>query len=295
MEHTHHPDVGKIIKFGNYEWLILDVQDNKALIITRYLCWKEEYNKKYQDVTWETCTLRKYLNSEFLQKFTAEEQKKIIETEINNPDNLWYGTSGGNNTIDKVFLLGIEEIEKYFGGNDYTEIRRKDLKVKRDYYKIGCEYEYTDDASGCWLSDDYNIDRIAAGKSFESESWWLRTPGDAKRAVSVGANGDIDIKGSDVSRSYFSCPNYRPALWLNGYSELLETGKVLSEEYAIERKLRHKFPQIAEYCCWHSEGYVYFKYSETKKVPYNDDFEIWKEYRTKADGSGELELVSKSN
>jgi ankyrin repeat protein len=64
--------IGATIAFGNYKWRILDVQGGRALILTEDIIEKRRYNEKDEFVTWKTCTLRKYLNGEFLQKFTSE-------------------------------------------------------------------------------------------------------------------------------------------------------------------------------------------------------------------------------
>jgi len=57
---------------------VLDVQGDKALMITKDVIEKRPYNVQDTDVTWETCDLRKYLNGEFLQKFTEEERGKMF-------------------------------------------------------------------------------------------------------------------------------------------------------------------------------------------------------------------------
>ena len=99
------------IPFGPCEWRVLDVQNDKALILSENIIEKCKYNEEKTDVTWETCTLREYLNDEFLQKFTGEQQRRIVETRITNNDNLWYGYNlwdgmkGGNDTTDKIWTI----------------------------------------------------------------------------------------------------------------------------------------------------------------------------------------------
>lgn len=69
-------------------------------------------------MTWENCTLRNWLNGAYLSSaFSSDEQARIVETSISNPDNSKYGTDGGNNTNDKVFLLSMDEVNKYFTSN----------------------------------------------------------------------------------------------------------------------------------------------------------------------------------
>lgn len=97
----------QIIKFGRYpqknqendqkqdiEWLVLDKKDGKALLLSQYALDVMPYNDKYERVTWETCTLRKWLNHNFLNvAFTEAERMKI---------------SGD------VQLLSVKEANRYF-------------------------------------------------------------------------------------------------------------------------------------------------------------------------------------
>ncbi|MCL1909109.1 MAG: DUF6273 domain-containing protein [Holophagaceae bacterium] len=109
------------LQFGSYKWRVLEVQGNRALMITEDVIEQRKYHGTYTDVTWETCDLRKYLNGDFLQKFSRDDQKLIAETKIQNPDSPEYGTDGGVDTVDKVFLLSIIEAEKYSGGGSTSD------------------------------------------------------------------------------------------------------------------------------------------------------------------------------
>jgi len=191
------------LQFGDYMWFVLDVQNDKALLITEDIIEKRSYNDAWTGVTWETCGLRKYLNGKFLQKFTKEDQRKIVETQISNPDNLWYGTPGGWNTFDKVFLLSLEEVDRYFGNSgDYQNKRRKG-------YEHG---KWVTTNNGWYLSNAHDGDRAA---KFGNEAcwWWLRSPGSiGSRAADVAGSGDVYIIGGDV---IVASGGVRPALWLN--------------------------------------------------------------------------------
>ncbi|MCL2198307.1 MAG: DUF6273 domain-containing protein [Defluviitaleaceae bacterium] len=82
-----------IVSFGIYDWRVLAVQDNKALLLSENIITSRPYHFEYTDIVWEDCTLRHYLNNDFRNTFSAEEKEHIIDHEI--------------------FLLSIEEIEKY--------------------------------------------------------------------------------------------------------------------------------------------------------------------------------------
>lgn len=108
--------VGDKISFGCYDWRVLDIQNNVALIITECIIEQRAYHDAYKDITWVDCSLRKYLNVEFYNKFDAIDKTRIIPVLNKNPDNQWYGSKGGEDTQDRIFLLSIEEaVCQYFG------------------------------------------------------------------------------------------------------------------------------------------------------------------------------------
>ena len=195
--------VGSIIKFGGMDWRVLNVQGKRALIITENIIELRRYNVELKEVTWETCTLRKYLNGEFYAKFTKEDQGRIAETKISNPDNLWYGTKGGNDTTDKIFLLSLEEADKYFGNSgDYINKIRKEHK----------DGKWVPANDGYGFSNENDSGRIAKYND-KALWWWLRSPGySSKIAVLVYVDGTVYVHGSDVSNGNLGL---RPALFLN--------------------------------------------------------------------------------
>jgi len=196
------PKIGSIIPFGSYKWRVLDARGGEALIITEDAIENRPYNEKYTAVTWKTCDLRKYLNNEFLKKFTKKQQGRIIETTNYNPNNLWYGTKGGNDTRDRVFLLSLEEADKYFGNSgDYLNKMRKG-------YEGG---KYIADKNGFAFSNNHDRDRVA-GYGSKACWWWLRSPGGSSYgAVHVYDDGIVYVNGNSVS---YGLGGVRPALWL---------------------------------------------------------------------------------
>ncbi len=101
--------VGDKIVFGRYEWRVLDIQMDVALIIIEDIVEKRPYHDVYKDITWADCQLRKYLNGAFYNKFNETDKSRIISVTNKNLDNPWYGTSGGADTQDSIFLLDIED------------------------------------------------------------------------------------------------------------------------------------------------------------------------------------------
>lgn len=201
------PTVGNIVTFGEYvqdyfavngkvaiEWIVLDVQEDKALLISRYCLDSASYHYTQDDVTWETCSLRTWLNETFFDDaFGPMEQQMIENTTLVNPNNQKKGTAGGNDTTDKVFLLSANEVKTYFTTDD----ARMCAPTK---YAIAQHAQVS--SKGSVTADGY-----------APCCWWVRTPGfSSMEAVYVYYDGQIDYDGVLVTNFGFSV---RPAIWVN--------------------------------------------------------------------------------
>ena len=166
------PDVGELVEFGYYDqdndpgngkepitWQVFEKKNGTLTLISLYALDCRPYNEEYGDVTWKTCTLRKWLNGEFLDDaFTAKQQERIKQVKVPAEDNPNYGTEAGSDTKDKVWLLSLSELERVF---PYDDVR-------------ACQPTDTAFAHGAWRRNGYFCD------------WWLRTPGeDQSRASCV--------------------------------------------------------------------------------------------------------------
>jgi len=119
--------VGNTLEFGGYSWLILQNYGDHVLVISAdVLEERHAYHSEFEfddddveageiegDVTWERCTLRKWLNEKFFSTFTQMEQEKILLANLKNFGNPVYGTDGGNDTYDRIFMLCIDDVERY--------------------------------------------------------------------------------------------------------------------------------------------------------------------------------------
>lgn len=223
--------VGDYVTFGRYEqdnilengpepieWLVLDIKDGKAFLLARYGLDRHQYHvEKFIDgdikkpivVTWETCEMRSWLNTTFMDAaFSLEEQEDIVATKITNPDGK-HGTDGGNDTIDMVYLLSNEESIKYFGEAVYVD------------KEIGWQNE-----KSCTTPTEYakaqgveakNIKKWYAGNC----EWWLRTPGQGTNWASMmGTNGGLITGGRYVTGGLA----VRPVIWIDLESDCV--GKV---------------------------------------------------------------------
>ena len=113
---------GDLVSFGeikDYDWRVLEKDGDELLLLMSHAEKHMEtrngaYNDKLADVTWADCSLRKWLNGQFLQEeFTDEERAMIVLQKCENPDNQTYGTDGGEDTEDYVTLLTPEMYEKH--------------------------------------------------------------------------------------------------------------------------------------------------------------------------------------
>ena len=225
-------NIGEYVTFGHYEqdnnldngkepieWKVLDKKDGRALLISKYGLDCKRYNETNTHVTWETCTLRSWLNSDFLKEAFSSSEKSAIPTVIlSNPDNPSYGTEGGNDTQDQVFLLSLQEMQQYFDlSYTWTDIdgNYHDLTGYKDtiggskevfilstaYAKAQKGYRY-----------DYEPEYDSEGK--KADMWWLRSPGYSRRHATFvhKESGAVTTFGNYVDYSLYVV---RPALWVN--------------------------------------------------------------------------------
>ncbi|MBQ7348014.1 MAG: TIR domain-containing protein [Clostridia bacterium] len=194
--------VGDCILFGSYEqdnntqngrenieWLVLETKDNKVLVVSKYALDRQPYNEHNAKITWETCTLRKWLNNEFINTAFSDSEKTAILTVTVSADKNTVGTSDpGNATQDKVFLLSITEANKYFSSDS-------DRK---------CDVTTYAEARETYSSDGM---------------WWLRSPGEIQYVASTVYNsGSVNKFGKYADDSLA----IRPALWIDLEGEMFQ-------------------------------------------------------------------------
>ena len=189
-------ETGDVIQFGGNDWRVLDVQGDKALILSDRVMTVRGYHTASTAITWAECDIREYLNGQFIDDtFTTAEKAMIAETRNLNKSNQWNNTAGGIDTIDKVFLLSIEEVVQYFGDSGQLSNKPNDTS---------------------YIDDEYNSRRIALGKDNDTACWWwLRSPGViSDSAASVSTDGSVGV-GLGWSSRVSAVGGVRPALWLN--------------------------------------------------------------------------------
>lgn len=98
-------------------WLVLEKHDKKMLVICNLRIWSESYNDSDEETTWETCSLREWMNDVLFEECFSDDEKNIIlSTKVSNHNDITYGEksySQGNDTVDKLYLLNMKEFNKY--------------------------------------------------------------------------------------------------------------------------------------------------------------------------------------
>lgn len=200
-----------IVKFGEYEqdnnlkngkepieWIVLDIQGNKALLLSRYGLDAKPYNEKSESVSWETCSIRKWLNGEFLSTaFSEENSAAILLTDVDNSDfqgfKKWK-TSGGNNTKDRIFLLSYAEANKFLG------VMYDDKNIKPRVQPTAYAR-----AKGAYVSELYKTE-----DGNYTAHWWLRSPGnDMVHSAFVNTDGTLFAFNVQYNKAVI-----RPAFWI---------------------------------------------------------------------------------
>ena len=170
------------------EWQVLAVEDDIALLTSKYVLEVMPFNDSMDDVYWKTCSLRSWLNGEFYDTaFTESEKAGIAEAELENPDTSMSAMLTGKArddeiTNDKIFVLNQNEALQLIADNAARKAE-------------GTAYETANDP------------HAEGGFS----PWWLRSRGDSSSYFAfVGNDGVVYSHGSKMIHPY----GVRPAmLW----------------------------------------------------------------------------------
>ena len=203
------------------KWRVLKNADGQLFLLSDQNLDVFQYHTEYESVTWETSTMRSWLNGygaaqntgsdngidytsdNFINTaFSDGEQGAIVDTTVVNDDNPDYNTEGGENTNDKIFLLSVDEA-------------RNSSYFADDNSRKGTNTAYVADGGKI----DGNMFGVGA-----ADYWWLRSPGDyGFIAAIVYGYGGVDSRGSSVS---YVSRAVRPAFNLNLNSVLFTSAAV---------------------------------------------------------------------
>lgn len=184
----YHRAKKSYFKYEPIKWRVIKCENGEALLLSDIVLDKQKYNKRLKKVTWEKSTLRKWLNKKFMNRaFSSSEQEAIRTTKVINEDNYYYKTDGGNDTLDKIYLLSLSETDE-----------AKETEEAKEYGftdSYGMTIKYSNYAD----LDDYQY-------------WWLRTPGEKNiSAAAVDMSGKAYGGGGESDMEL----GIRPVLHLN--------------------------------------------------------------------------------
>ncbi len=172
------------------EWLVLARDGDKALLLSKYALDHQSFMPFYEPVTepftWESCSLRQWLNSTFLNAaFSAEEQRRLLTTTVITAPGGRKGSENPFTTEDRVFLLSDTEVYAYFSSEAAT---------------------VTDYTAYALSEDPWAGNATAPAPAI----WWLRTTDGGNHPDSVYTRGGV----GEGARSYEG-EYVRPAIWVD--------------------------------------------------------------------------------
>lgn len=171
------------------EWLVLDRDGDRALLLSKYALDYQSFMPFYEPVTepytWESCSLRRWLNGTFLNAaFSADEQQRLLTTTVITSPGSFHRENGPVTTEDRVFLLSNTEVYAYFASEAATAA------------------EYTAYA----LSENPWPGSAATPGPAD---WWLRTTDGYDHPDGVYADGRVGEGARAYEGEYV-----RPAIWI---------------------------------------------------------------------------------
>ena len=214
------------VYFGNYvqsgsgkdpvKWWVLENDGNQLFLLSEQNLDAYRYHNTETDITWAQSDIRAWLNDTVNgfagDAFSAGELAAIPQTDVVNDNNPEYGTAGGENTKDRVFLLSIAEATNtaygFTDNYDNTDTREA----------TNTAYVASGGKTGTSLMS-------GAGKI---DLWWLRSPGYSQSSAAfVNSIGNVISYGGGV---YNFAVAVRPAFKINLSSVLFtsaaEGGKI---------------------------------------------------------------------
>ena len=239
-------NVGDTVTFGTYEqdndtsngaepieWTVMDVEEDRAYLLSRYVLDAAPYNVRQRSVTWKSCTLRRWLNTDFYETaFSDEDRGLIAATRLKNKGYTLSFIPGGCDTTDKVFIPDLTEIGRYYGYNELTITLTDDgldTTGGKDAFRpelaaAATPYANTKDemSSRSSVIDEGDYERILKDRGYDSDiigtegtDWWLRTPGSfsvfRRKSAYVSSPCLILERGPDVEKVL----GIRPALYVS--------------------------------------------------------------------------------
>ena len=200
LEEGAKPKVGDTIQFGGYDWIILDVQEGKGLIISKdiiaLLPFDDSFidgGSNYRPIAWKDCSLRNWLNDYFYFSFGDGLREVIVPCNLQSEE-----------VMDNIFILSVDELEHYAIAN--PALFRATLRIPEN------EYLNFRSSAFVYATDQGDDDEFYAWTTSLSDSfgWWLRTQGE--KGIAYVGPWAICYDGEGGHDD--DCWGVRPAMWV---------------------------------------------------------------------------------
>lgn len=237
MSQKQITSIGDVVEFGHYpltrdgkvgpiEWVVLDKSKDgkKVTLLSKYGLDVQPYHNEPEDITWELCSLRAWLNDTFFnQAFSCLEKERIYTTKVAAEnrikhvrvpgkgsgsekeatvidDDLKFDTYAGEETEDKVYLLSGKDAIKYFDMDHHNGwYYAEDAVCEATDYALGKK------SIGFFIPDNewHGITAYRYSDRFIGKTlcwWWLRSPGSRQNdAMGIYSDGSIAYGGKEVN------------------------------------------------------------------------------------------------
>lgn len=201
IESFRNASVGDIVTLGTYEqdndrsngkeeveWIVLDKEEDRILVISRYVIDTHYFNVRNKNVTWEESSMHYWLDHGFIRDtFGMIDETMILGVTVPAEKNPYCeSVDPGADTVAKVFLLSVQEVDKYFG-------TKEAMKCQGTAYSRSQGLFVNEETGNCY--------------------WWLRSPGnEGNVATAVDIDDSYAYAGILVDCDLIGV---RPAMWLN--------------------------------------------------------------------------------
>ncbi|MBR5620452.1 MAG: Ig-like domain repeat protein, partial [Clostridia bacterium] len=164
-------------KWEPITWQVLAKESDGVYVMSKSLLDAQAYNNNNEATTWETGSLRSWLNDGFYNAaFSAAEQAKMVSITHDNEDSPYNDSvSGGNDTTDRLWVLSHSDA------------------INSDY-GFSPDEQTRDEARKAQGTDYAKSQGLLINRSTGNSNWWLRSPGINEHcAFGVFSHGAADM------------------------------------------------------------------------------------------------------
>lgn len=187
------------------EWLVLDRDEESALLLSKYILDNASYHTNKEMVGWDKSAIRLWCNSYFINEAFGDYKDYILESRIKNLTSAKTQERFSNyknirvpDTNDKVYLMSMDEARFYFGYDTNELIDNVKLATTQTDFAKSTHTEWKENYI-TWYD--------------ENQHYWLRTIGEgttidggntvyeSNLIATIDMNGSINYHGRDYYAS----------------------------------------------------------------------------------------------